>query len=239
MALYGIQRMIANSRLSCDAMRHFSDELNHLYANEPALTNVIKMEYQLQSKFVDDMAAGKNMGISNQTMQPLASILNRPLFNPGETRKIYAEFARTGLQSIRHPYSNMPTNPIIVSTNRSTLKLLFSGNAVGKILTQLLLPSQNKFMSRKCRENITVAATQTIFALKCYKEKHGSLPSSLEELVPEFLAKVPTDDFDGKPLRYSLEKKIIYSVGGDLMDSGGEEKDSRKKALDIPFKIEF
>ncbi len=110
---------------------------------------------------------------------------------------------------------------------------------MGRVLAGSLLPAQEKFMVSKCRENVRVAATQTLLALKCYKLKHGSLPSTLNDLVPEFLAKVPLDDFDGMPLRYSGENKIVYSVGPDLIDSNGQEKDAAKKPLDIPFKIEF
>jgi hypothetical protein len=39
---------------------------------------------------------------------------------------------------------------------------------------------------------------------------------------------VPPDDFDGKPLRYSREKKCVYSVGEDLRDSGGHSKEGAR-----------
>ena len=45
------------------------------------------------------------------------------------------------------------------------------------------------------------------------------LPETLESLVPELLAAVPADPFDGKPLRYSREDAVVYSVGEDLKDS--------------------
>ncbi|MEO7676666.1 MAG: hypothetical protein ABIV39_07895 [Verrucomicrobiota bacterium] len=94
-------------------------------------------------------------------------------------------------------------------------------------------------MSKKCRENVTVSATQTILALRCYQMKYGNLPKSLDELVPEFLPAVPFDDFDGKTLRYSPDKKVVYSVGPDLIDSGGQRTNSARKTLDVPFDINF
>ena len=39
--------------------------------------------------------------------------------------------------------------------------------------------------------------------------------------MPEFLPAVPLDGFDGKPVRYSPAKKVVYSVGEDGLDSGG------------------
>jgi hypothetical protein len=54
------------------------------------------------------------------------------------------------------------------------------------------------------------------------------MPSSLEELGPQYLKEVPLDPFDGQPIRYSPEKAIIYSVGDDLIDSGGILEDYMK-----------
>jgi hypothetical protein len=42
--------------------------------------------------------------------------------------------------------------------------------------------------------------------------------------VPEYLSHLLLDPFDGKPLRYSKEKKIVYCVGKDLVDSGGNRE---------------
>lgn len=235
MAFHVTQQLIGGSSLSCDTMRPCADKLEQLYANKSALTNVIKMEYQLQCKLVDDWVSGKAIGLTNQNMP--ATGISKRLFDPEETRQIYAQFARTGLKSIPLPLSQMPTNSFGFSTNRlPMLSLLLSGNAIGRTLAEMSDPPSQKF---KCRENVNAAATLTIFALKCYKQKYGSLPPSLEELVPEFLSKIPIDDFDGKPLRYSAEKKILYSVGPDLIDSNGKEKDMQNKTLDIQFKIQF
>jgi hypothetical protein len=93
--------------------------------------------------------------------------------------------------------------------------------------------------SRKCRDNVNVAATQILLALKVYKTQHGALPKSLSELVPEFFPSVPLDDFDGKPFRYLPDKKIIFSVGPCLKDLSGEEKKGESKDYNLPFKIEF
>ena len=58
--------------------------------------------------------------------------------------------------------------------------------------------------------------------MRRYKMDKGSLPEKLDDLVPAYLEAVPRDDFDGRPLRYSAAKKVIYSVGKNLVDDGGE-----------------
>ena len=37
---------------------------------------------------------------------------------------------------------------------------------------------------------------------------------------PEYLGAVPTDPLDGQPLRYSKEKRCLWSIGWDLVDDG-------------------
>jgi len=57
--------------------------------------------------------------------------------------------------------------------------------------------------------------------MRAFKATEGRLPERLDELVPDFLDAVPLDPFDGKPMRFSPVKKVIYTVGEDLTDSGG------------------
>jgi hypothetical protein len=64
-------------------------------------------------------------------------------------------------------------------------------------------------------------------------------------LTPEFLDAVPTDPFDGAPLRYRLLPRgyEIYSVGADGHDDGGREPPEPKyftdpSSYDITFIVE-
>jgi len=65
----------------------------------------------------------------------------------------------------------------------------------------------------------------TAIALERYRGRHGSYPKTLPELVPELLKDAPTDFMDGQPLRYRLTEDgyfVLYSVGLDCVDNGGE-----------------
>jgi hypothetical protein len=64
----------------------------------------------------------------------------------------------------------------------------------------------------------------TAIALKRFELQHGKKPSSLDSLIPEFLAGLPIDFMDGHPLRYRLNSDrtyALYSVGDNLIDDGG------------------
>jgi hypothetical protein len=60
-------------------------------------------------------------------------------------------------------------------------------------------------------------------AAERYRRAHGSWPASLAALVPDPLAKVPTDPYDRQPLRMRRRDNglVIYSVGPDGQDNGG------------------
>ena len=78
-----------------------------------------------------------------------------------------------------------------------------------------------------------------MLALKAYEIDYNTLPSSLDELVPQYISEVPRDPFDGQPIRYSAEKKIIWSVGEDSVDSGGSAGDDWRKMPDPTFSVDF
>jgi hypothetical protein len=85
--------------------------------------------------------------------------------------------------------------------------------------------------------HIHLAAT----ALCCYQAVNGELPRSLEALVPAYLPNVPTDPYDGHPVRYRVSQGealeaahgqrrdvapgqgILWCVGGSCHDTGDSE----------------
>ncbi len=116
-------------------------------------------------------------------------------------------------------------------------------NAVGKALFALVMPEEARCLERLRSESLWVARTLVLLACRCYREREGRLPSSLDDLIPRYLKEVPLDPYDGCPLRYSAERGIIWSAGKDLKDGGGSpqvEEDSMKFDPDEPtFSIDF
>jgi hypothetical protein len=60
-------------------------------------------------------------------------------------------------------------------------------------------------------------------AVERHRRAHGSLPASLDALVPALLASVPMDPFSGVPIVYkpSPDGYLLYSVDTDRQDDGG------------------
>ena len=119
------------------------------------------------------------------------------------------------------------------------ISMILSGNVAGQVAYYSMLP-RGVEIAKKSQSDAQLQATRTILALRAYQLTHGNLPPDLSALVPEFLDEVPVDDFDGQPLRYSAERKIVYSVGQNLKDDGGD--DSRVQnvgQLDLVYKFDF
>ncbi|MCX5643293.1 MAG: hypothetical protein NTZ17_01210 [Phycisphaerae bacterium] len=74
-----------------------------------------------------------------------------------------------------------------------------------------------------------VAATS--LAVQRYDLAHGNLPESPGQLVPDYLAAVPVDPFDGLPLRFKRTDRgfAVYSVGEDCKDDSGKEEPRKKQ----------
>jgi hypothetical protein len=86
-----------------------------------------------------------------------------------------------------------------------------------------ILTALEKWLEAAFAASLSLEATRTAVALHAFEKSKGHLPEDLGQLVPEYLDAVPPDPFDGKPLRYSRAKRIVYSIGSDLIDRGGEE----------------
>src|ERR1017187_513612 len=113
-----------------------------------------------------------------------------------------------------------------------------------RVLTRLLLPSISPLASKAAQCDAKIRDAQAALAVERYRLANGKLPSQLSDLVPTFLPAVPSDPFDGKPLRYKTLAKgyVVYSVGDDREDNGGAEKDSKGVSwvpgTDISFTVE-
>lgn len=64
----------------------------------------------------------------------------------------------------------------------------------------------------------------TQLALQCFRSEQGHVPRQLDDLVPKYLQRVPTDPFSNQPLVYRAQGTnwLLYSVGPDGVDDGGK-----------------
>ena len=108
----------------------------------------------------------------------------------------------------------------------------------------MLIPSLAKTFQRDASNTAALRCAVAALGVERFRIAHdGKLPSTLAELVPQYLAAVPTDPYDGKPLRFKplTQGFVVYSLGEDGDDDGGRPFKRGQKTpgdYDVTFRIE-
>src|SRR5262249_11843362 len=105
-------------------------------------------------------------------------------------------------------------------------------------LAQLFWPALPKMTEASRRSQAELHCAVVAVALERYRRDHGRWPESLARLAPHYLRSMPSDPYDGQPLRYRRldDGVVVYSVGPDGEDDGGtidREKPPTEPGTDI------
>ncbi|MFC5456277.1 hypothetical protein [Prosthecobacter fluviatilis] len=101
------------------------------------------------------------------------------------------------------------------------------------VLTVLGFPAYQMIIGQAIYAETLRRQSIAAIALERYRLSHSKLPSTLAELVPEFLSAVPQDPIDAEPMRYRVEggSFTLWSIARDCKDDGGkrpEGKDAKR-----------
>lgn len=223
-------------------------ELKHLKVIEKQLANMLPSDARLQEayrsefrgfmKYAGDFYQGRlklnslmggqeREGFDEWSRNLGVLIVTKLAMQPNKTFQMYAEMMRYGVISATTPRWKLDGLPKPQATQRLDQEMTawsyLSPNIIGRQFFSLAAPIVLKQREKMDELKLQTVAIQTLVALRGYQMEHGSLPDQLEKLTPDFLPKLPIDPYDGKPLRYSAEKKRIWSIGTDGKDSSGME----------------
>lgn len=182
-------------------------------------------EYALINGFLKDLADDRidltQFGIRGWFHRLLLGMY----FKPNTTAEAFRSFYQNCYNIGDKPFYALADNDLPSFKKKSTIAMFFSGNMFGELLYSLVLPSIPSIFSQRARYNNTLNVTLITLVLKAHFDDNGFLPDSLTP-VADILGSVPLDEFDGKPLRYSRENKLVYSVGENKKDDGGVSDDN-------------
>lgn len=117
------------------------------------------------------------------------------------------------------------------------------------VRSRMLLPSMGNAIEKFATATARLRIARTAAAIERFRTHHGGEgPASLADLVPNWIAAVPTDPFDGAPVRYRRTERgyIVYSIGPDLTDDdGADPTEARRRTSrrdreprDVTFAVE-
>ena len=239
-----LQKISASSKLKGSELSQYAQELNQFYENEDGAFNAFKTEYHMISWGLDAISRGELLlgdEVSGPSIKAITKLSNQfnYYYHPNETKALFAGYTRVQIKTVLAPCSAVKEIEIPQLAPQSYIKLYLTENAIGKILHDVVASSLTSVSKNKCQEDLLVAATQTIIAIKAFTNENRNYPASLNELVPRYLPSIPQDPFGDKALKYSMNKKIIYSVGRDMQDTGGSTGDDWRQMSDPTFEIDF
>jgi len=216
--LQGLQRMIPDLNLSAEVLKDYIIELDQFKENEQGLIRVWKMEYAFITNTMGNLniAEGLFAPDGGSSFSAAANKLNY-FYKPNKTKKEFAEYFRNHIDNTEKDCYQMELVEPEILFRRHPIKILFTENALGELLQEIMMVSFGGFFDQKCSKDFSIMANQLLLALKAFQTENGNLPASLDELVPQYLSELPIDPFEGKPILYSLEEKMIYSPEAGLV----------------------
>jgi hypothetical protein len=104
-----------------------------------------------------------------------------------------------------------------------------------------LVPAMLRLATAFHESRARLRCATVALAAERHRLARGTWPPALEALRPDFLAQVPSDPFDGAPLRYRRldDGIVISSVGEDGRDDGGETESTSPSGTgrDLGFRL--
>jgi len=211
------KQVLENGDIS--TIRMVINRLENIFAQQVQYADVLQAEKENGLSFYHEIAANPNWRNEFKKDDPFL-----PTQNIDSLKKVYINAMDDLITNARLPY---PQRKVSISV---------PGDAINQM--QLALFSSPKYLNSGMTQGTPLANQQTKsafflveFALRAYQLEHHQYPQTLEELVPNYLHKIPDDPFAAnQPLRYidNKETYVLYSIGPDGIDNGGKQIDNKR-----------
>ncbi len=140
------------------------------------------------------------------------------VFHPNRTFNELAEFFRALQADAPRVCSELSAARELANRyNYTGWRQLVAPNGIGQLYVATMTPDFRAFERARCRTDTRISLLQTRLAIEAYQAERGRPPESLGALVPNYMPVLPPDGFDGKPLRFSRERRQLWSQGDESL----------------------
>ncbi|MEM7388018.1 MAG: hypothetical protein AAF514_24040, partial [Verrucomicrobiota bacterium] len=144
--------------------------------------------------------------------------LTRLAFREKATLRLLVRHSEDWLRKVALPFGQRSRAPVLVPRKIPSLT-----NFAGERLVKSCSTLKTSGISETHVDLEAETRLQWLAAaIRLCEVEVGRLPETVEALVPDHISRVPLDPFDGRPLRYHPEQRLVYSIGIDLADDGGD-----------------
>jgi len=160
-------------------------------------------------------------------------------YHANATIALYADLFRELRSYADGPCSSIRAPAVPLRGIQAELDAVLRPNAEGRSFVVRASEPFRYFELRRCRSDADLGAAQALVGLRAYQVRHGTLPRTLDELVPEFLEAMPLDPYVRAPLGYDPERRLLVSAGSDLDVAPGFALEDPAFAREPSWSISF
>jgi hypothetical protein len=236
-AVNSLERVLAQGEPSPDELKRMQ-ELLEAEADEPLLVIALRgeraLDHQLMIALKDREVKGSVLGGGGPSGGSAMFDLAAPMLARGS----HARILRLMTEMVET--AKLPPEQQAEPLQAIELKVKMA-RVNYDVLTALIMPSVIKVSEAHRRDLAGLRCAIVAVAAERYRREHGAWPATAADLAPAFLKVLPTDPYDGQPLRYKrlTDGIIVYSVGPDKQDDGGCRNRSypMAKGSDMGFRL--
>jgi len=221
------ERLLSRCNLSETQLGRLADLIVSMQGNSPIATGLIGERCSMTSVIADSSSAAMTSAGLGQRFAYAGLKISGLAYNDS--------VAIIEIQTQAIDVFKLPLADRLTAAEAIEKKI----NALGPLnfLTKIGLRAIVSIIQKDIRYAANLDVAKTAIAVEKYKRITGTLPKNLTDLTPEYLKEIPTDPFDGKPLRYKKTEKgfTVYSIGEDKTDDDGLK--GKKSTGDITFQI--
>jgi len=107
------------------------------------------------------------------------------------------------------------------------------------LISSMLFPALSRVAHTAAAADARRGLARLALAMERYRAGKGAYPESLDAVAPAYIPAVPRDPFDGQPLRMVRRdgRIVLYSIGEDREDDGGEPWNASDNTGDVVFRL--
>ena len=223
-ALHEVERVINEYQLP-------EDQLDHLQARVQASDLQAGLKRAMYGERANILLTFRNVNTFTKSgargSQEIILDRDGKVTRPDDCLKSLELFGDT-IRASSEPFPTALQRIVLIDDRLKAMKASPNLEKMKYMVTLLQFPATLGAFQGEGRNLASRNAVLAAIASERYRLKTGSYPSRLTDLVPGFLSAVPTDPFDGQPLRLIQTKDglTIYCVGKDAKDDGGIQNKS-------------
>jgi len=148
----------------------------------------------------------------------------------------YLEIMQTAIEATRNAQKRRAV--LFTLKDMKTAVASFSSKTTKFDISGALAGNNEAFVSQTLKAQTIANMATTAIALDRFRLTNHAYPDDLARLTPGFVRTVPVDCMDGHDLRYRLNPDgtyLLYSVGDDGVDNGGDPTPKEGKGLFFLF----